>query len=301
MRDVAGASANRPRGTLHFWHEGTLFVGSGVSNRPHRHFTASLLFALSGRFRVRVGGAPWRAMRGVLVAPNTEQQLDAIDCRLVIMQIDPETTAYARVHGVLATRGPVHELAPDVVDEVRAGAAAALQRPDFHPADLWDFALAQVSALSRESPRIDHRVGQVLELLKQELPARPEVASLAAAVRLSPSRLVHLFNHEMGVSLRRYVLWLRLRKVVFCLAAGQSLTDASHEAGFADSAHLCRTFRSMFGLPLSSLFRSRAVELVVTFPREPLSGPHGPYDREAWAAISAGRRGRRGRRSPRAA
>jgi AraC-like DNA-binding protein len=36
-------------------------------------------------------------------------------------------------------------------------------------------------------------------------------------------------------------------------AAGGSLTDAAHEAGFADSAHLSRTFRRMFGVAPSSL------------------------------------------------
>jgi AraC-like DNA-binding protein len=36
-------------------------------------------------------------------------------------------------------------------------------------------------------------------------------------------------------------------------AAGASLTEAAHEAGFADSAHFSRTFRRTFGLPAASL------------------------------------------------
>lgn len=44
---------------------------------------------------------------------------------------------------------------------------------------------------------------------------------------------------------------------------GSSLTEAAHVAGFADSAHLSRTFRSMFGIAPSFMFeRSR---LSVTF------------------------------------
>ena len=34
---------------------------------------------------------------------------------------------------------------------------------------------------------------------------------------------------------------------------GASLTDAAHGAGFADSAHLSRTFRRMFGINAASL------------------------------------------------
>jgi AraC-like DNA-binding protein len=35
--------------------------------------------------------------------------------------------------------------------------------------------------------------------------------------------------------------------------AGGSWTDAAHEAGFADSAHLNRTFRRMLGLSPTAL------------------------------------------------
>jgi AraC-like DNA-binding protein len=36
-------------------------------------------------------------------------------------------------------------------------------------------------------------------------------------------------------------------------ASGAALTEAAHGAGFADSAHLSRTFRRMFGISAASL------------------------------------------------
>lgn len=36
---------------------------------------------------------------------------------------------------------------------------------------------------------------------------------------------------------------------------GAGLTEAAHRAGFADSAHLSRTFRAMFGVAPSLLFK----------------------------------------------
>ena len=59
----------------------------------------------------------------------------------------------------------------------------------------------------------------------------------------------------VGLPLRRYLLWLRLQDAVQAIAAGAPLTDAAHAAGFADSAHLSRTFRRMFGITPSDLAR----------------------------------------------
>jgi AraC-like DNA-binding protein len=78
---------------------------------------------------------------------------------------------------------------------------------------------------------------------------------VAAAVGVSVSRLTHLFTEQVGIPLRRYVLWLRLRMAITEVLGGADLTDAAHSAGFADSAHLTRTCRDMFGLPPSVLSR----------------------------------------------
>jgi AraC-like DNA-binding protein len=41
------------------------------------------------------------------------------------------------------------------------------------------------------------------------------------------------------------------------LAQGHSLTQAAHDAGFASSAHLSTTFKTMFGLTPSDLLSLR--------------------------------------------
>jgi AraC-like DNA-binding protein len=170
----------------------------------------------------------------------------------------------------------------------------------FDATRFWALALDGVGGEWLRPHVRDARVTRVLDIVKREFPQAPPLAALAKAVRVSPSRLIHLWKDEVGVSIRRYVLWLRLRHVVACVVVGQSLTAAAHESGFADSAHLSRTFRSMFGLALSSLFGTSHVELFFKFPEQELSGPHGPYDRERWdTAAKALGRGVAERRPPR--
>ncbi|MGV9616652.1 helix-turn-helix transcriptional regulator [Nocardia xishanensis] len=120
------------------------------------------------------------------------------------------------------------------------------------------------SALGSESEAVWLRIGmageavrhpavaEVLRLLPERISAGPvRLAELARAVHLSESRLAHVFSAELGLPFRPYLRWLRMQRAAELLAAGHSLTEVAHQAGFADSAHLTRVCRSMFGAPPS--------------------------------------------------
>jgi AraC-like DNA-binding protein len=97
--------------------------------------------------------------------------------------------------------------------------------------------------MARRHPVID----DALRLLPDLVAAGPVSGTeLAARVGMSASRLTHLFTQQVGIPLRRYVLWSRLRIAITRVRAGDDLTGAAHSAGFADSAHLTRTTRDMF-------------------------------------------------------
>jgi AraC-like DNA-binding protein len=98
-------------------------------------------------------------------------------------------------------------------------------------------------------------VSHACTLIRGSLDGQITLAALAKAVCLSSSRLAHRFREATGVPLRRYVLWCRLRAAAEAAMRGSNLTEAAHLAGFADSAHLSRTFRAMFGVTPSLLFK----------------------------------------------
>jgi AraC-like DNA-binding protein len=75
-------------------------------------------------------------------------------------------------------------------------------------------------------------------------------------VFLSESRLLHLFKEQIGLPIRNYILWIRLKKVVELIANGESLTYAAHEAGFSDSAHLSKIFLKSIGINPSFLIKN---------------------------------------------
>jgi AraC-like DNA-binding protein len=109
---------------------------------------------------------------------------------------------------------------------------------------------------------VDRRVERVIHMLR-ERPLDTRATSLRQLSRvagLSPSRFAHVFTESMGVPLRPYMRWLRLQRAAREIVSGHSLTHAAHVAGFADAAHLTRTFRRMVGaMPRDLAERARVM------------------------------------------
>ncbi|WP_067540806.1 helix-turn-helix transcriptional regulator [Nocardia crassostreae] len=111
-----------------------------------------------------------------------------------------------------------------------------------------------VAATSDRHPAVSH----VLALLPHRLESGPvRLADLAREARLSESLLAHVFSADVGLPLRPYIRWLRMQRAIRFIADGHNFTTAAHGAGFADSAHLTRFCRSMFGAPPSDFTRVR--------------------------------------------
>lgn len=276
------------RGTVHLWPDGVAFVGGDYYATPHERFAASLCISTDGPYRARYGGnREWSSWYGSLVAPNAQREVDMRGTSVVFLLLDPETDAYGRLAHLVGPRQPAHRVPDDVARRLASLARAMLEEGTFDAQRFRDACLDELGQEAPDAQAIDPRVRHVLALLKSSLPDIPSLPQLAAAVELSESRFTWLFNQTMGLSLRRYVQWLRVRHVAFCVAIGQTITTAAHEAGFSDLAHLSRTFRSMFGLPISTFFGSATpVELVMHFSSDPVEGPHAPQDRERWAAVA---------------
>jgi len=75
-----------------------------------------------------------------------------------------------------------------------------------------------------------------------------DLASLSHDAGLSPRQMRHTFARDVGLPMRAYLRWKRLRRAFAAVQAGASLSAAAAAAGFADSGHLSRVFRDHFGM-----------------------------------------------------
>ena len=97
---------------------------------------------------------------------------------------------------------------------------------------------------------IDPRVAAAL----QNLAVAECLDQVAAAVRLSPSRLRALVNEQTGAPPAQWRMWQRLRTAILDLPA-KPIALAAIDAGFADQAHLTRTATRLVGQTPGDLAR----------------------------------------------
>ncbi len=97
---------------------------------------------------------------------------------------------------------------------------------------------------------MDTRIMTVIQLMnKKDSASQPTLDELAEAVRLSSSRLRHLFREQTGITLWRYQNRLRMRRVAWLLTNTQlPLKEIRYQVGIADESHFHKFFKREFGM-----------------------------------------------------
>lgn len=247
MRLNERAARQRPD-TL--WHVGdgwALFAGPLGRNAKHAHSTAVYLAGLYDSFRLRVAGDRWRTCRAAVIRAGTPYEFD-VGAPLGVIYLEPSLGRADALTGLMA-RG--EETSGALVGDGDTLQIRQLFEQRAQGEDLRAAADDLLASSRRRARRdIDMRIAHAVDCLQTSDDVR-SVDEAASAAGLSASRFQHLFTAEVGVPFRRYRGWQRLRNAIRIAAAGASLTEAAHAAGFADQAHFSRAFRSAFGAPPS--------------------------------------------------
>ncbi len=120
------------------------------------------------------------------------------------------------------------------------------------------------SLLPQPKP-LDSRVLDVMNHLREN--CFQSVETLASMVGMSKDWLSHLFQRELGLSLRQYVQTLKINAALGFIGSSENITQIAMAAGFADSAHFCKVWKSHFGVSHNQLFSNQGLDLDV-MPRQ---------------------------------
>ncbi|EPG75079.1 DNA-binding helix-turn-helix protein [Leptospira fainei serovar Hurstbridge str. BUT 6] len=239
---------------LYLWNSRVIFATNAMQTDFHEHYAATLAVSLTENICIETENGK-EEYRAALVAPNTYHRTVSPGVEMVSLLIDPETYEYGAIAEFIET-GKVKRL------EISAFLPLMerlweLYYGNLNDTEVWELHLDLLQCVypfRKLEKNIDERVQKIAHKIRTELPDSIRMKEIGKDFSISEDRLIRLFKENLGIPLRRYLLWVRVMSTVKLLKEGKNLTEAAHSAGFSDSAHFTRTFKENFGFVPSFFF-----------------------------------------------
>jgi len=217
----------------------------------HYHQCFQIVVSLRNTIDSVINGQPHQGLSGFFVNQYISHSCRAEDTEALVYFIDAESYQGWQLKHLLDGRPflPIDAI-PAVKDTNRASFAE----------EVLDRLLPAPSA----QRLIDDRIREALTFIDRRLDIPLVLDEVAGQVFLSAERFRHLFAQETGVPFSQYILWKRIKQVIFqVLQDGISMSTASIQNGFTDQAHFTRLFRRTFGVSAKQLLKnSRYVQFL---------------------------------------
>jgi AraC family transcriptional regulator, arabinose operon regulatory protein len=96
---------------------------------------------------------------------------------------------------------------------------------------------------------MDRRIKLAINTIESNLDRDCDSTTLSRVVRLSPSRLRHLFKEETGTTLAQFVRELRLKRAEGLLRTTfLTIKEVANQVGIKSVNHFTRDFRKAYGM-----------------------------------------------------
>jgi AraC-like DNA-binding protein len=189
-----------------------------------------------------------------------ERAVHADNVGIVGFQFDPSHSLFPRFRrisspGVLPLDRKVFNQFNEQLDAAYRGELSTWQA-----GELFEAVTATTMRYLPRAKPIDKRVAAIVELLWKNYDC--PLSELAAQVGLSYFRLSHLFAENMGMTLRSYQQWRKLRRAISLSKNNYSLSQLAAESGFANAAHFSRAFVQLHAAPPSYFLHSGNVKII---------------------------------------
>ncbi len=228
--------------TVWLWPGQALYAGPSLNLDPHSGSVWCFAVGIDGPLQVTTPDGVTREGTTVLIPPRLTHQLVCLGQGLVSCYLEP-TSFRAE-----ACRNRMSTSSGEIGLDHTAGQDLTFTPTDDETATQW----LDLAAPAPQRP-VDKRIIDAARRIREDPATAVSSRELAAAAGLSESRFLHLYRDELGTSLRRYRIWLRLVHAGTAIGAGANLTEAAMKAGFASPSHLSDRFKTTFGLSATQL------------------------------------------------
>lgn len=229
-----------------------VYIAKDIHTNLHSHHLLEIVLAFDEPFRI-TDNVNEIGSTAVIIGPDTPHQFTGNENDYhIFVFIDPETAGAALLHKAFALyRQQMQSLPADKLQPIIQGFKEWFFSNSFSSGPALSLIDALISALAPYHPfhpPLDARILHTIRYIKSNLDSELDIQTVAGQACLSESRFSHLFKEQIGIPLRRYILWCRIEKAIRIITSGASISEAAYECGFSDPAHLTRTFQEMFGI-----------------------------------------------------
>lgn len=241
---------------LLFWPGYFMYIGRGADTKVHAHHAIQIAIALETPIEV-IGKNAQRVYQAVIINSDVPHECRTFGGPFLLINIDPETSIGTALKREYLIKTGIAELPLAAIGNYPGQLKVMLG--ENNPADdifqLTNELLTSIAHKHTPQP-LDERIAQVLALLRRPEQESVSIKGLAGAVHISPGRLIHLFTQQVGIPVRKYILWSKLMTAVKKLDKHANFTHVALDGGFADAPHFNRTFKRMFGLSPTALLKA---------------------------------------------
>ncbi|KUM44019.1 AraC family transcriptional regulator [Pseudomonas sp. EpS/L25] len=234
--------------------------GRGLCYAPHSHETFSVGVVLGGESRYVNGPTREWVGRGTLVLMNPGE-VHACNprsdqaWRYLMLYLDPGWLAAVQGRAGSDFQPLAAQLAHD---PCLTGGLVRLYRrlldvatgPLERQSHAWDYASTLLERLGAPRPPLSDaadppRLRLAADYLADRCAEAISLDDLSQAVGLSPTHLIRSFKRRYGLTPHAYLIDQRIRLARQRLRQGEELAEVALATGFADQAHLQRTFKRL--------------------------------------------------------
>ena len=232
---------------LYLWDSKAMYIGPSFDTGVHSHNAHQVIVALDGKTKVEIDNY-WSEDSIFVIKPNTKHRIHFLG-HVALLLIDSEIS---KLEDSFIPNG--------LKLESLANLKSCYSQPVSSEDALQLFLdIIQEVGLSNItiSKSIDERIVKCLKFINLNLKEELSMETVCKFNGISESSFSHLFSKEVGLPFRRYVLWKRLKESIsLYLKDNRTLTEVSQEMGFSDQAHYTKSFKDVFGVKPTFIFRS---------------------------------------------
>lgn len=220
------------------------FQFEGLETELHSHPAIEILKDPNGKMTFSNADTTQKNLSLVIIDANVPHRISAPQSNLQVLMTEYHEVSVKRFlseHGICLKYGFYTSANPSLFNM---------------------YSLSEILSSGERDHQYDDRVIQVLIYLQEhEMKYDNLMEELTDLVHLSKSRLSHLFSDQVGISIKKYHLWCKLRNTIAQhLDKEEDLFASLINSGFYDQPHFSRAFKTMLGVNPTKAYNSRTVQ-----------------------------------------